>query len=301
MRLLTRSDFDGLACGALLTNLGLIDGFEYVHPKDVQDGKVVATENDILANVPYIEGCGMWFDHHSSENERNKGNIKFKGESRIEKSAARIIYDYFGGDKAFPNFKDMIYFVDKVDSADLTTGEILNPYGWILIGFLMDPRTGLGRFRNYRISNYQLMAKLMALCGEGIDTILKDPDVIERVEVYKHQNELFRDMLDQYTKIDGNCIITDLRGVETIYSGNRFLIYSLYPGQNISVWVVDGRNKQNVALAVGHSVIKKDSQVDVGSLMLKYGGGGHKKVGTCQVPYEEADEAIQEIVKCTNI
>ncbi len=301
LRLLTRSDFDGLACGTLLTFKGLVDSYEYVHPKDVQDGKISVTENDILANVPYIEGCGMWFDHHSSEEERISGKIEFRGESRLEKSAARIIYEYYGGEKEFPNLKEMIKYVDKVDSAELTVDEILNPQGWVLIGFLMDPRTGLGRFRNYRISNYQLMEKLMRLCGEkSIGEILKDPDVLERIEVYKEQNELFKEMLLKYSKVYGDCVVTDLRNVETIYSGNRFLVYSIFPEQNINLWIVDGRNKVNVSIAVGHSIIKKDSDIDVGSLMLKYGGGGHKKVGTCQVLYENTDKTISEIINFIN-
>lgn len=296
MRLLTRSDFDGLACGALLKAIGIIDNFKFVHPKDVQDGLIDVTENDVLANIPYAEGCKLWFDHHSSETER-LGKIDFEGECRFAPSTARVIYDYYGGDEKLRYFKEMVTAVDKVDSGDLTANEILNPAGWILLGFIMDPRTGLGRFRDFSISNYELMSLLIDACrSKEIDQILKMPDVRERIALYSEQDALFREMIMKYSITDENVVITDLRGVDPIYSGNRFVIYSLFPEQNISVWVVDGRAKQNVAIAVGHSIINRTSETDVGALMLKYGGGGHKRVGTCQVPYEGIDEVIDNMV-----
>ena len=297
MRLITRSDFDGLACAVLLRAAGIMDSRLFVHPKDVQDGLIEVNANDVLANIPYAEGCGLWFDHHSSEDERMKMANKFKGDSRPAPSAARVIYDYYGGEKIFGNLQDMMVAVDKSDSGQLTVDEIINPQGWILLSFVMDPRTGLGRFKDYRISNYQLMDDLIELLGKKpIEEILQMPDVAERVKRYYEQNELFKQMILQHTRTDGNVIITDLRGVDVIYSGNRFLIYSLYPEQNISVWMIDGRNKQNCVYAVGHSIIKRTSKTDVGSLMLKYGGGGHKVVGTCQVPYEKADTVLNELV-----
>ena len=297
MRLLTRSDFDGLACAALLKELGVIDNWKFVHPKDMQDGIIEVTKDDVLANVPYVKGCGMWFDHHSSEEERLGLDIKFEGESRLEDSAARVIYEYYGGKDKLHRFETMIEAVDKVDAAKLTREDILNPEGWILLGFIMDPRTGLGRFRDFRISNYELMEVLIDECAtKTIEEILKSPDVEERVKLYYEQDALFRKMLSAHTKIDGNVIITDLRGVETIYTGNRFIIYSLYPEQNISVWVVDGRDKQNCPIAVGHSVLNRTCKTNVGALMLKYGGGGHFQVGTCQVPYDDSDQIIREIV-----
>jgi len=297
MRLVTRSDFDGLACAVLLKAAGIMDSRLFVHPKDVQDGLIKVNENDVLANIPYAEGCGLWFDHHSSEDERVKMAGKFKGDSRPAPSAARVIYDYYGGEKIFGHLKDIMIAVDKSDSGQLTVGEIINPKGWILLSFVMDPRTGLGRFKDYKISNYQLMDDLIEILGKKpIEEILQMPDVAERVKRYFEQNELFKQMILQHTRTDENVIITDLRGVDVIYSGNRFLIYSLYPEQNISVWMIDGRNKQNCVFAVGHSIIKRTSKTDVGSLMLKNGGGGHKAVGTCQVPYEKADTVLNELV-----
>jgi len=297
MRLFTRSDFDGLACGALLSYLGLIDEWKFVHPKDIQDGLVEATDNDILANVPYVKGCKLWFDHHSSESERLGNYAYFEGVSKLAPSCARVVYEYYGGDAKLGKFAEMIHYVDKVDSGDLSSDEILDPKGWILLGFIMDPRTGLGRFRNFTISNYDLMTILAKACSEkNIYEILAMPDVKERLDLYFEQRDLFTEMVKKVTKTDGNVLIVDMRGVDTIYAGNRFLIYTLFPNQNISLWIVDGRNKSNVAITVGHSIINRTSTVDVGSLLLFYGGGGHKQVGTCQVSYDDADRIIAEIL-----
>lgn len=297
MRLLTRSDFDGLACGALLIYLGLVDEWKFVHPKDIQDGLVEATDNDILANIPYVEGCKLWFDHHSSESERLEKGIKFEGDSRPAPSCARIIYDYYGGEAKLGRFAPMLEYVDKVDSGSLTEDEITHPQRWILLGFIMDPRTGLGRFRNFSISNYDLMKKLAPACvDKTIDELLALPDVKERQEVYFQQEPLFLDMLKKHTRIDDTVVITDLRGVDPIYAGNRFLIYTLFPKQNISVLVIDGKNKVNCVITAGYSILNRTAVADVGSCMLKYGGGGHRQAGTCQVAYSKAGQVIQEIV-----
>lgn len=297
MRLVTRSDFDGLACGVLLKEAGIIDHWKFAHPKDLQDGLVEITEDDCLANVPYVEGCGLWFDHHSSEHERLQLEGKYKGESRITPSCARIIYEYYGGKERFPGFDEMMEAVDKVDSGNLTVDEVQNPTGWILIGFLMDPRTGLGRWRQFTISNYQLMEKLIDACRTmTADEILALPDVKERVEVYFEQTAKFMKMVKEHTITDGNLIISDLRGVDPIYSGNRFLIYSMFPKQNISAWIVSGRGGQGCSAAVGYSILNRSATLDVGSLMLKYHGGGHKKVGTCQFSDENMDTELPKML-----
>lgn len=298
MRLLTRSDFDGLACGALLKELGVIDSWKFVHPKDMQDGLVQVGPNDVLANVPYVEGCGMWFDHHYSENERLDRNLKFKGDSRLADSAARVIFDYYDGKNRLANMEELVKAVDKVDAAKLTAEEIRNPVGWVLLGFLVDPRTGLGRFRNFRISNLELVEALIEACRTNtIEQILENPDVQERIVMYNAQDKLFRDMVRKVTRIEGNVIVSDVRGVDPIYTGNRFVIYEMFPNQNISVWIVDGRAKVNCSIAVGHSVLNRTSKTNVGSLMLHYGGGGHPQVGTCQVAFEDADSVIAEIIE----
>ena len=297
MRLITRSDFDGLACGALLEYLGLVDEWFFVHPKDIQDGLIEATKNDIVANVPYIPGCGLWFDHHSSEDERLGKDVKFEGVSKSALSCARVIYDYYGGEEKFKPFTKMIKYVDKVDSANLTVDEIMNPSGWVLLGFIADPRTGLGRIRDFTISNLDLMKKLAkATFSKPIEEILELSDVKERVDAYFDQHNKFIEMVKSHAKIEGNAIYVDLRDVETIYAGNRFLLYTIFPEQNISVWVVDGKKKVNCVITVGYSIINKTATADVGSLMLKYGGGGHSVVGTCQVPYEDTDRIVSEII-----
>lgn len=297
MRLITRSDFDGLACGALLKEAGIIDNWKFAHPKDLQDGLVEVTKDDCLANVPFVPGCGLWFDHHSSEHERNELKGKYKGESRITPSCARIIYDYYGGSERFSHFDEMMEAVDKVDSGNLTIDEIMNPTGWILIGFLMDPRTGLGRWRNFTISNYQLMEKLIDACRTmTTEEILNMPDVKERIDVYFEQTALFKEMVTNHTKVEKDVIISDLRGVNPIYSGNRFMIYSMYPKQNISVWIVDGKGGEGCSAAVGYSILNRTSNVNVGSLMLKYGGGGHKAVGTCQFTKDNMDKQLPKLI-----
>ncbi|MDR2135797.1 MAG: exopolyphosphatase [Treponema sp.] len=297
MRLLTRSDFDGLACGALLVYLGLIDDWKFVHPKDIQDGLVNVTDNDILANIPYVKGCKLWFDHHSSESSRLGAKTFFEGVSRLAPSCARVVYDYYGGDEKLHRFNRMIEYVDKVDSGNLTKDEILDPKGWVLLGFIMDPRTGLGRFRNFTISNYDLMKALAKACAEKtIDEILDMSDVKERLEVYFSQSSLFKEMIQTRAKVEGNAVLVDLRSVDPIYAGNRFLIYTLFPEQNISVWVIDGREKLNTAITVGYSIINRSATIDVGNLLYRYGGGGHHQVGTCQVDNDKADQVIREIV-----
>lgn len=298
MRLLTRSDFDGLACAVFLKEAGIIDNYKFVHPKDLQDGVIAVGPDDCLANVPFVEGCGLWFDHHSSESERNAYKGKYKGESRQSPSAAHIIYDYYGGAKRFPDFGTLLAAVDKVDSADLTAEEILNPQGWVLLGFIMDPRTGLGRFREFEISNYQLMEELIDWCRKmSFEEIMALHDIRERVKLYREQTELFIQMVKEHTTTVDDIIISDLRGVSPIYTGNRFIIYSLYPQQNISLWIVSGKGGEGCSVAVGHSVLNRTSKVDVGAVMLKFGGGGHRVVGTCQFDNEHMDAKVPELIE----
>jgi nanoRNase/pAp phosphatase (c-di-AMP/oligoRNAs hydrolase) len=298
MRILTRADFDGLACSVLLTDIGLMDNWLFVHPKDVQDGKITATKDDIVCNVPYIPGCGYWFDHHLSEHERLNMDMEFQGASKEADSAARVIWEYFGGhDKFGYRFDEMLHYVDKMDSGQLTVEEIEDPQGWILLGFIMDPRTGLGRYRFFRISNYQLMENLIEYCRTlPIEEILAKPDVDERIELYFDRQHQYRHMLEQTATQQGNVLVVDLRELEEIAPGNRFTMYSMFPDCNVSIQVMWGRQKQNVVFAVGRSITNRSSTVDIGSLLLKYGGGGHPQVGTCQTPEEDADQVLVELV-----
>lgn len=297
MRLVTRSDFDGLICAVLLKQVEKIDSIQFVHPKDLQDGKFEVTDQDILTNVPYVPGCGLWFDHHQTEIDRVVGKIEFKGECRLAPSAARVVYEYYGGADRFPGIDIMMYEVDKADSAAFSREEILNAKGWPLLSFIMDARTGLGRFRDYRISNYQLMYDLIDACTHmDIEEILELPDVKERVVRYFEQDPLFRKMIADHTRVEGNVIITDLRNVDPIFCSNRFMVYALYPEQNCSIWIVNGFRNQNCVFACGHSILNKSAECNVGDTMRDLGGGGHRVAGTCQVSHEEFTAGLDKIL-----
>jgi len=300
MRLVTRSDFDGLVCATLLKQLDVIDDYLFAHPKDLQDGKVEVTSKDVLANVPYVKGCGLWFDHHTSEMDR-LGDIEFEGESKSFPSCARVIYEYYGEDKFPESFKAMLEAVDKVDSADLSIEDIQNPKGWVLLGYIMDPRTGLGRYRDYRISNYQLMLDMIEHCRTlSSDEIMELPDVKERIDRYHADKDSFVQMLKDNVTVYDNVLVIDLRTQEQIYCGNRFMVYTLFPDCNVSIRIIWGFKKQNVVFTVGHSVTNRTCKSDIGKLMLKFGGGGHKAVGTCQVNESQAPETLKKIVDRLN-
>jgi oligoribonuclease NrnB/cAMP/cGMP phosphodiesterase (DHH superfamily) len=303
MRLLTRSDYDGLMCAVLLKELDMYDEIKFVHPKDIQDNLIEVTDQDILVNIPYVRGCGMWFDHHTSEQERGVAEgAEFKGSNWPAPSCARVIYEFYGGDAKLGHFKEMLEAADKADSAQFTRDEILNPARWVMLSFIMDPRTGLGRYRDYRISNYQLMMILIdELRTKGVDEILAMEDVQERVRRYDEHKPHFLQMMFEYSTAEGDVIVTDLRGVPETYVGNRHVIYALYPYQNISIRIFDGKDKEFCVFSVGYSILNRTSTVDVGSLMLKYGGGGHKAVGTCQLPYDDVDRVLSEMLRFINV
>ena len=300
MRLITRADFDGLACGAILLEAGLVDSWKFVHPKDLQDGKIDVTSNDVLTNVPYVEGCGMWFDHHASQIQSLSEEKEIPGVRKLAPSCAEIVYEYYGGVGRFPHLEEMVKAANKVDSADLTLDEIENPQGWVLLGFIMDPRTGLGRVKEFSKGNWELMEDMLHNCRDfDIDILLMLPDVAERVEYYRKQSELFTDMIKTHSWTQKDVVVTDLRGVNPIYTGNRFLLYSIFKEQNISIWVVDGFSG-NCMIAVGHSILNRTSTVDVGGTLAKHGGGGHTKVGTCQVPQDNVDSIVGDLVDFFN-
>ena len=304
MRLVTRSDFDGLACAMMLKEMNLIDDIKFVHPKDVQDGKIVLDEYDITTNLPYDPRVSIAFDHHESEVDRLKAT-ETGGKLIIDphaRSAARVVYNYYGGKSRFPGIpEDLMTAVDKGDSADFTLDEILHPSGWVLLHFLMDPRTGLGRFHDFRVSNYDLMMELIDYCRtHGIDEILQLPDVKERVDLYFQQTELFEQQLRRIAKVDGKVVILDLRNEEVIHAGNRFMIYALYPEAEISVHVAWGFKKQNTAVMIGKSIVNKASKVDIGELCLQYGGGGHANAGTCQLDNATVDQQLPGIIAALN-
>ncbi len=296
-RLVTRSDFDGLVCAVLLKELDLIEEIKFVHPKDMQDGLIAISDNDITTNLPYVEGVHLAFDHHLSESRRNAEHDNYIIHPEAP-SAARVVYDHYGGRKRFRNVPDdLMEAVDKGDSARFTMEEVLEPRGWNLLNFIMDARTGLGRFRNFRISNYQLMMDLIDYCREyPIEEILRLQDVRERVELYRAHERLFQEQTRSCSEVHGNVLVLDLRGEETIYAGNRFIKYALYPQTNISVQVIWGFQKQNTVLSVGKSIFNRSCGANVGELMLEYGGGGHMSAGTCQVGNDAADSIVAELI-----
>ena len=303
-RLVTRSDFDGLVCAMLLKELDLIGEIKFVHPKDVQDGKIELTENDITTNLPFDKRVGLAFDHHESELLRNKeedyrGKYIIDGDAR---SAARVVYDYYGGAERFKRVSEEIMIaVDKGDSADFTEEEILNPTGWVLMNFLMDARTGLGRFHDFRISNYDLMMELIDFCVDHtVEEVLELPDVKERVDLYFKQQELFKEQLRKVTTIHDKVAVIDLRNEETIYTGNRFMVYAMWPEIELSVHIAWGFKKQNTAVMIGKSIINKVSDFNIGELCLSYGGGGHANAGTCQLDNDKIDAELPNIIAKLN-
>jgi len=301
-RLVTRSDFDGLVCAVLLRHLELIDEIKFVHPKDMQDGKIEVSDQDLTTNLPYVPGVHLAFDHHSSETTRNTGKRPNHIIDPKAPSAARVVYDYYGGLKAFPaSWNDMMAAVDKGDSAQFNRDEILKPEKWDLLNFLMDARTGLGRFREFRISNYNLMMDLIEYCrNHTIEQIMLLPDVKERVDIYFEHEPKFTEQIKRCATVHKNLVVLDLRGEETIYAGNRFMIYALFPDTNISIHALWGLKNQNTVFATGKSILNLTSKTNIGELMLSYGGGGHENAGTCQVENDKANQVLQELITKIN-
>ncbi len=297
-RLVTRSDFDGLVCAVLLKSRGIVDEVKFVHPKDMQDGLIEINSHDITTNLPFVEGVYLAFDHHFSETVRvgHKDNHIIDPQAP---SAARVVYDYYGGKEAFGQIpEDLMEAVDKADSAQFSKDEVLAPVGWTLLTFIMDARTGLGRFKSFRISNYQLMMDTIdAMREHGIDDILELPDVKERVDLYFEHSELFQDQIRRCSTVRGNVLVTDLRKEKTVFAGNRFMKYALYPETNVSIQVIWGFRNQNTVLTVGKSIFNRSSRTNIGDLMMRYGGGGHTGAGTCQIANEQADEVLEQIVE----
>jgi len=300
-RLVTRSDMDGLVCAVILKQLNLIDDITFVHPKDMQDGKVEITSNDIITNLPYCKEAHIVFDHHESETIRNG-----KADNHIiiadAPSAARVVYDYYGGKEKLPNISQlMMNAVDKADAAQFSVDEILHPEGWELLSFIMDSRTGLGRFRDFRISNYQLMMDLIDYCiDHDIEDIMKLPDVVERTDLYKSYEDKFRMQLEDCSIMYNNLIVLDLREEEVIFPGNRFIMYAVNPEINISIHVLNGFQNQNTVFAIGKSIVNRNSNTNIGELCLKYGGGGHHAAGTCQIDNNKAEGILEEIIEKIN-
>jgi nanoRNase/pAp phosphatase (c-di-AMP/oligoRNAs hydrolase) len=298
-RLITRSDLDGIVCASLLKELEMIDEIKFAHPKDMQDGVIEVGARDIVTNLPYQPNAHMVFDHHASEIERMKEAKSNLVNDPTAPSAAHVVYRHFGGMARFPNItKELMDATNKIDSAQLSMEDILNPTGWVLLGFIMDNRTGLGRFHNFRVSNYQLMMDLVDILRKekSIDDILRHPDVAERVKMYQEHAKLARQQIMSRAEVHDKLLVLDFRKDKEIFTTNRFTIYAMYPQCSVSMHILPGKQNQNTVFAVGKSVLNRSAKVDIGSLMLEYGGGGHKAVGTCQIDHDKVDEVKKDLV-----
>ena len=292
MRLILRGDADSLACAVFLTTMETIESIKFAHPKDMQDGIIEVTDDDIICNLPFHPNCYLWFDHHISEEERDE-KVKagdFKGKFGLAPSAARLVYEYYN-DPALKKYEEFLEAVDKYDSARLTMEDVANPKGWILLFSSLDPRTSIGDYKNYFFELVDWVKRL------SLKEIMKKPEVALRCEYVISELEKFKDALLKYTRVDGNVIITDFRELDEIPMGNRFYVYTLFPGGNISLRIFMGKEKKKVVCAAGHNIFKRDSKTNIGMLFAKYGGGGHTGAATCQLDVETADETIKEIIE----
>jgi len=291
MRLITRADLDGLTCAVLLTQVEKIDDVMLVHPKDVQDGKIDINAEDILANLPHDPRAGLIFDHHASQADEWKEGETKGGFAAAAPSAARVVAGHYPS-ADFSAYAELLHQTDRLDSADLEPEDVTDPKGWILVGYTLDPRTGMARYRDY----FKHVLDLVKANPNDPDNVLADPQVAERVAILRDQQWSFMEHLIETSKADGNVIVSDVRGLKDAPLGNRFFIYTLFPEANVSVRIADGANNAFNSIQVGHSIFNRTCKTSVGSLMDHYGGGGHFGAGTCQPVPADAERVLGEIV-----
>ncbi|MBW2689947.1 MAG: exopolyphosphatase [Deltaproteobacteria bacterium] len=288
MRLVTHGDLDGLTASVLITEMEQIDEIQLVHPQDITDKKVVITSDDILANLPYDPRAGMWFDHHA-HTVMPEGS--YKGAYEVAPSVARVIYNYYAADK-LKRFDHLVKETDRFDSADLTMEDVVNPQEVILLGFLVDPRTGMGG--DFRTQFTSLVERLRS---RDLSEILNDPDIREQTAIFRRDDQSFHEFLLAHSKVHGKVVVTDYRDVENPPAGNRFLVYTTFPDCNVSLRIQWGPGRKLVALNLGHSIFDRSCTVDVGEFCRKYGGGGHRGAGGCVLRPMAADLAIRIITE----
>jgi hypothetical protein len=291
MRVLTRGDLDGLTSAVLLSIAEKVTEIRFAHPKDVQDGKIPCDQDDVVVNLPYVKGCGLWFDHHVSEERKLSDIGKFKGKFAVAPSAARVVHDYYKKPE-FDRYQELLEATDRLDSAQLTAEDVTDPKGWILLGYTLDPRTGLGpEFQKYFRWLVEYVKEV------PLEKVLQHAEVKKRVDrVLKEQQE-FNTLLKKNSKLDGTVIVTDLRAVKEAPVGNRFLIYTLHPKGNVEVRILRGKEGKTVNCAIGHSIFNRTCTVNIGDLCASYGGGGHHGAGTCQLAHDQAEKQIAEIIR----
>ncbi|HEX2831789.1 MAG TPA: exopolyphosphatase [Thermoanaerobaculia bacterium] len=294
MRLVTRGDLDGLTSAVIITMKESIGDILLVHPQDITDQSVEIRADDILANLPYDPRCGKWFDHHLLTDSNQKPPAQFDGRHRLAASAARLVYEYYlekdPDDAALLRLDRLVDETDRLDAALLTPDDVENPRDYILLGYTIDSRTGLGGFEDYFV---RLVDWLKTM---SIQEVLQQPEVKERVERLRRDQKDFKTLLARNSFLLNNVVVTDLREIERLPSGNRFLVYSLFPQANVSLRVHWGPRANSVVAAVGHSIFNRTCNTSVGDLMSKYGGGGHRGAGTCVLPLDHAADAIDEIL-----
>ena len=314
MRLVTRADFDGLVCGALLTRFEPIDAYLFVEPKFMQDGLVEIRAGDIIANLPYHPNCTLWFDHHVTNTTPDfpQPIVLGKGGFRLAPSAARVVYEYYkelgnqqpigSGEEttrltdseitAFldsERIKYLLHETDRIDAGKLEPQDVLDPQGYVLVSMTTDGR-------NAGDEPYWLRI-IELLRDASLEEVLRDPEVSRRCQQIRDEQEQLRKLLLARTVMKGNVIFVDLRGIQEIPDGNRFLIFTLFPQGNIQVKVADDKQRENTtSISVGYNIFNTTSKVNVGELLSHHGGGGHKVVGSCRVPNDQAEAAIREIV-----
>ncbi len=288
MRLVTRGDLDGLTCAVILKHHEKIDDIFLVHPQFITDKKVPITSNDILANLPYHPSCGKWFDHHQLTESNEKPPAKFEGRFGLAPSAAQLVWEHYGKD---PRFEKLVAETNRLDSANLTHEDVINPAGHILFGYTIDGRTGLGAYEDYFKKCVDWVSRL------PIEEVLRQPEVADRVRRMREENEVFRQALLADSRMDGNVVVTDFRNRSEIPVGNRFLVYTLFPDANVSLRIHWGPDRAFVVAAVGHSIFRRTCKTNVGELVARYGGGGHRGAGTTPLPTAEAEKKLTEILE----
>ena len=287
---------DGLACGMLLKEIGVIDRVSFAYPRDIETGKIEINAANITAGLPYRKEAHLAFDHYpgTSADSDIRGNLIT--DKRMP-STSRVIYNHYGRDKFSRISPDMLDAVDKGYSAKITSDEILYPGGWILFGYLIDQRTGLERFGRFSMSNEEIVAMLVDGYRERtIWEILSLPAMEERLAVYFSNVDQYKGQILRCASVYYNLVVFDMRMESKIFPGNRFMVYALFPECNVSLQVISDPKNDKVVFVAGKSVLDRSYSGDIGSIMRKYGGGGHSAAGTCQTEKDKADGVLENLI-----
>jgi len=291
MRLVTRGDMDGLTSAVLITSLEQIDAIELIHPQDITDKRFRARPGDIVVNLPWVDGCLRWFDHHQLTDSNARPPEGFDG--RMDPgapSAARLVFEYYNHPE-LARFEELLRETDRLDSSNLTPADILDPQRYILLGHTIDSRTGLGHFKEYFLHLVDWLKTL------PIEDILQQPEVRQRIHRMQEEDAQFRAALLECSREEGPVVVTDFRGLDKIPVGNRFLVYTLFPRVNVSLRVHWGPRRQFLVIVAGHNIFNRTCEVNIGELMSRFGGGGHRGAGAAPIPPDRVDRALAEMIE----